>query len=158
MVSAIIFVHSTPKSLDGAQFIAVNQSGTVLYGLRIRVELSIVEVPEQAPEVITTATEKTVCKYHLASGMSKTFNLEDDFDPLLLTRILEFYTISENLAVLVCCDMEHYQFSQIVLFLDHVKEWAQTIGIRKKTVTRMAPGPPLVSESTDSSTFLMTIK
>ncbi|EGT53254.1 hypothetical protein CAEBREN_05384 [Caenorhabditis brenneri] len=140
------FVHSTPKGLDGAQFIAVNRDGSVIYGLRIRVELSIIEMPDQVPEVITTATEKTICKYHIASGYSRTFELDYDIDPLTLTRILEFYTITDNLVVLLAYDPEHYQFSQTMIFLDQKNEWAQSVAVRKKTVSRIST-PPLVNLS-----------
>ncbi|PIC38452.1 hypothetical protein B9Z55_010462 [Caenorhabditis nigoni] len=140
------FVHSTPEGLNGAQYLAVNREGTIIYGLRIRVELSIIEAPGEVPEVITTATEKTVCKYHVASGSSKTFQLDDDFDPLLLTRVLEFYTISDNLVVILCYDSEHCQFIQVLMHLEHEKEWAQSVVYRRKTVSRLA-GPPIVNLS-----------
>lgn len=140
------FVHSTPQGLNGAQYLAVNRDGTIIYGLRIRVELSIIEMPGEVPEVLTTATEKTVCKYHITSGNSKTFQLDDDFDPLLLTRILEFYTLCEDLVVMLCYDTEHCQFIQIVVHLEHEKEWAQSVAVRRKTVTRLA-GPPLINLS-----------
>lgn len=140
------FVHSTPQGLNGAQHLAVNRDGTIMYGLRVRVEISIVEAPNEPPEVITTATDKTICKYHVYSGISKTFSLDDDFDPLLLAQVHEFYALCNNLVVMICYNAEHYQFIQIVILLEHSIDTAQLVAIRRKTVSRMT-SPPIINLS-----------
>ncbi|CAI2347982.1 unnamed protein product [Caenorhabditis sp. 36 PRJEB53466] len=140
------FVKSTPRGLEQAQFLAVNKDGSVLYGLRFRIQLSIIELPEQAPEVLTEATEKTVCKYHVASGSQQTFHLDDDIDPLQLTRILEFYVLAEDLVVILSYDTEQFQFTQMAVHLEKRKAWAQTVATRRMTVSRVA-GPPIINLS-----------
>uniref|UniRef100_A0A8R1ILU3 Uncharacterized protein n=1 Tax=Caenorhabditis japonica TaxID=281687 RepID=A0A8R1ILU3_CAEJA len=140
------FIRSSPHGLDGAQLIAVNQDGSLLYGLKVRIQISIVELPEQAPEVLTEATEKSICKYHVASGSHRTFHLDDDFDALQLTRILEFYVLADNLVVMLTYDAENYQFSQTVIHLESSKGWAQTIVTKRRTISRVS-GPPIINLS-----------
>lgn len=124
---------------------AVSKDGSVLYGLRIRIEIRIIEQPEMPPEITTEAVEKTVCKYHVASGTSRTYQLDEDFDALQLTRILEFYTLTDDLVVILSYDPEHFQFNQTLIHLEKTREWAQTVVVKRITVSRVA-GPPLVSK------------